>query len=171
MKKPVRTALVAALITVLGHFPLVAQEAAANDSMAEIAAALTRIAAVMEKQPEGNRLDLLMRRQDYSQRRVDRVENQLISANRELGSLRQNFARSEMELMRFRDADLAELQGWDQGAMEAQIATMEFDLDSVRRRIAELETKIDRLEQEKTVRQRELEDWQSFMDREISGLQ
>ncbi len=161
----------AAVLALAGPPPLAAQTPATGDALAEIATALTRIAEVMEKQLESSRLDLLMRRQDFSQRRLDRVENQLISASREVASLRQNVERSEMELARVSDMEEAQRQGWDPVMLEAQIESMEFDLEQTRRRIAELDGKIARLEQEKALRERELEDWQAFMDREISGLQ
>lgn len=150
---------------------LSAQEAPADEPMAAIAAALTRIAEVMELQLESGRLDLLMRRQDLSQRRLDRVEGQLRSAQRELDGLRQNAARADMEIARLADPEVAESMGWDAASLAGHLESMEFELAEGRRKIAELESWIGQLEQERARRQRELEDWQAFMDREITGLQ
>lgn len=171
MKHLLRLSLVVAVLTLGSRTPAAAQSATADPAMTQIAAALTRIAEVMEKQLESGRLDLVMRRQDLGQRRLDRVENQLVSARRTLRQHEQGVARTEMELERMAGADLSEMTGWDAASLEAHVATMEFDLETHRLQVAELEATIARLEQEKVRRQREVEDWQAFMDRELTGLQ
>lgn len=171
MKQPTRALALVVLLAAGIHFPARAQQAAADTrSLSEIASALTRIATVLEKQLEGGRLDLLMKRVESGQRRLDQVERQLRSAQNDYEGQLQNLKRLDRELRQLAEADLEAL-GYDQASMQMQMNHLEFESELTHSRIADLERKIAAYQNEEARRRREVEDWQSFIDRELSGLQ
>lgn len=171
MRKPTRLLVVLPLLIALGQPPARAQGPPAEDPLLEIASALGRIAAAMEKQLESGRLDLLLRREESNQRRLDAIDDQLRAARREQQEGQQQLQRLDMELRRLADLDAAEAMGWDRASIDLQVQNLEFESGAIRARLGELESTIGGLEQERTRRQRELEDWRAFIDRELSGLQ
>ena len=60
--------------------------------------------------------------------------------------------------------------GYDPVSLEMQISSLEFELGISRKRSAELEDRIAGLETERDRRQREVEDWQAYIDRELAGV-
>ena len=149
--------------------PSSAQTEPPSDALTEIATALSRIAEAMERQLEGGRLDLLMRQVESRQRRLNLIENQLRSAQREYQGHQHQLTRSEMELERFENEEVAEAMGYDSRTLAVHRESMEFDLQLTRQRISELESRIADLEQKRTRGQREVEDWQAYIDRELAG--
>lgn len=171
MKKPVRLAATATLLVLSAAAPVRSETPSSDEAMAEIATALTRIAAALERQLNSERLDMVMRRLDLSQRRLDQVDSQLRSALREIEDHNQNLLRSERELARLDDEEVAQLLGWDSIRLESHREEMELGLEAGRRRTAELEALVLRLEGDRARLRTEVEDWQEFLDREITDLQ
>lgn len=171
MKRPISTLAALTALIVAAVAPARAQQTPSDAALAEIATALTRIAAAMERQLEGGRLELLMQRVDASQRRADRIDEQLRREQNYRDGQIQETTRLEQLLAALEDPVKAEAMGYDASSVDVQIENLHFELEMTRRKIQELERKIARLQSEKDRHGRDVEDWQAFIDRELAGMQ
>ena len=171
MKRPIPTLATLTALVVAAAAPARAQQAPSDAALSEIATALTRIAAAMEKQLEGGRLELLMQRVDASQRRADRIDEQLRREQNYRDGQLQESTRLEQLISALEDPARAEAMGYDPSSVDVQIENLHFELEMTRRKIQELERKIAGLQSQKDRHGRDVEDWQAFIDRELAGMQ
>ena len=138
--------------------------------LAEISAALNRIAELLESQAKSSKLDLIIRRVDLTQRRLEPIEARLrqLRANRD-GSAEERF-RLRKQLENF--ADQLASGTLDVDASEISVSTdyMESELELVEERLRTTDNEITMLENEAARYRNEIEDWQSWIDRELNAL-
>jgi chromosome segregation ATPase len=131
---------------------------------------LERIAGLLERQLQGQRLDLMLKRVDGASRQVDGLEG-------ELGRLRSG--RSSLVDERFRmqsrlEAMVTEVEHSDPEALpayEAMSREAERGLKHLDTRIAETDARILEVENELARRSGDLQALQDRLDRELDGLQ
>jgi chromosome segregation ATPase len=138
------------------------------DRLTQIHGALERIADSLEGQLDGQRLDLMLKRLEVSERRVAPLEEQVRKAQAERSLLQDREERAELQLSEMADRIAAgELELSDSEA-EAAVAQMELDLEQFRSRISELDGQLAGLENELTRVREGIRDWQDYVDRELA---
>jgi chromosome segregation ATPase len=146
------------------------EPAAVAAELGRLNATLERIAGLLERQLQGQRLDLMLKRVDGASRQVDALEG-------ELGRLRSG--RSSLVDERFRmqsrlEAMVTEVEHSDPEALpayEAMSREAERGLKHLDTRIAETDARILELENELARRSGDLQALQDRLDRELDGLQ
>jgi predicted nucleic acid-binding Zn-ribbon protein len=138
--------------------------------LAEISAALNRIVELLESQAESSKLDLIIRRVDLTQRRLEPIEARLrqLRTGRE-GSAEERFRlRKQLENL----ADQMAAGTLDVDASEISVSTdyMESELALVEGRLRATDNEITMLENEAVRFRNEIQDWQSWIDRELNAL-
>jgi TolA-binding protein len=163
------------LLGIAAHVPANAQSSMANSAtrssaepLAEIADALGRIADMLERQAEGARLDLLMKRVDASNRRLGQLESRLRTARSDYDQARENQTRLETQSSSMEEQAAAE--NTEEDYLHYQRLHLETEMELGRQRLAALGDSIAELENEIASRSRDVEDWQAYVDRELSGL-
>jgi len=139
------------------------------DQLTQINQALKRIADSLEGQLDGQRLDLMLKRLEVSERRVAVLQEQVQEAQASRSLLEDQKARTELQLSEMADRIAAgDLELSDTEA-ETVVTQMELDLEQSSARIAELDRQLVGLENELTRARKEIRDWQNFVDRELAG--
>lgn len=131
---------------------------------------LARIAALLERQLEGQRLDLRLKRLEVASRRVDALEDDLSRARSSRTSLAdERFGmQSRLEMM------ATEVEQSDSDSLpmyEAMTRQAERQMKLLDTRLAELDARILELENELTRHRDDLQAFQDRLDRELDGLE
>jgi chromosome segregation ATPase len=131
---------------------------------------LARIAALLERQLEGQRLDLRLKRLEVASRLVESLEDELARARSSRTSLAdERFGmQSRLEMM------ATEVEQSDSDSLpmyEAMTRQAERHMKLLDTRLAELDARILELENELTRRRDDLQALQDRLDRELDGLE
>ena len=136
--------------------------------LARVNATLKEIAALLNRQLDGQSLDLLMKRAQLSESQVTELERRLQSAQGELRSLESE--RSTLEL-RLKEAS-AQLEQARPDSPTSEFETIAAkaagELKRVRLRIGQLAQETSALESELATHREELRSWQSLLDRRLA---
>lgn len=180
MTSPVRLALGILLVFVAGApVPaLLAQESAAEGAAEPPAVAaelqylnetLNRIATLLERQLEGQALDLQLKRLEVASRRVDSLEEDLSRVRSSREGLTEERMRVETRLehlaVRVEDADSEDLPEFEVALRQSQRM-----MDRLESRTSELDARILALENELTGRRSDLQALEDQLDRALAGL-
>lgn len=148
----------------------VAENAGAEDAGAELArirVTLERIADLLERQTEGQRVELAMRRLDVESQRALRLE-------REIATLQSNRESLEDERFRMQSTLLAmtrEAERPGTGMTEEDLANVreqsELQIGMVNARIGELDRRLQELQNQLADRRETVRSWESFVDRRL----
>lgn len=138
------------------------------ERLTQIHGALDRITDSLEGQLAGQRLDLMLKRLEVSERRVAPLEDQVRKIRAERSVVVDREERAKLQLAEMADRLAAgELELSDSQA-EAAVAQMELDLEQNRSRISELDGQLAGLENELARVREEIRDWQDYVDRELA---
>lgn len=131
---------------------------------------LARIAALLERQLEGQRLDLRLKRLEVASRQVESLEDDLARARSSRTSLAdQRFQmQSRLEMM---STEVDQSSSEALPMYEAMTREIERHLKLLDTRVAELDARILELENELTRRRDDLQALQDRLDRELDGLE
>lgn len=150
--------------------PAAADVRSAEAWLAEISTALNRIAELLEEQREGRGIEVLMKRIELGERRLQPLEARLHDLVSERATLEEQRTFAEARSRNLADAA-------DRGEPEMSAQELEFMMTQVELERATLEPRIAALDDEiatlqnQTARQRrDLEDGQAYVDRRLSGL-
>jgi chromosome segregation ATPase len=163
------------LTALLGAPTLFGQQAAPQPVAAEVPAQLVKlnqtlaeIADLLERNLEGQRLGLVMARIQLSSGRSARAEEQLATARATRTDLQNQKAKMEGQLQIF--ADRMDMGQVDMPAEEIEAMADEsaLQLDLLKRQIKAMDQEIVELENALKRYQRDLDDWQSLIDRRLS---
>ncbi|MDH3744086.1 MAG: hypothetical protein OES47_03175 [Acidobacteriota bacterium] len=151
--------------------PILAQSSAGEtgEPLGEIAEALSRIADMLERQAQGSRLDLLMKRVDASNRKLERLDARLRTVQRDYAQARENLTRMEAELETVDER--AVVDDVDPDDLRFQRRQIETEIELGRQRTISLGMSKAQLQNEIASRNHEVENWQAYVDRELSGLE
>lgn len=139
------------------------------DQLDRLNATLTRIAELLERQAEGQRLDLSLQRVELASRRVDSVETELARARSERSSLQDNLYMMNVQL----ETLASQAERSDPEALptvEEEVRQTEHAMELLEARLKEREQSVLELENELARRQRDLEILQDRLDRELEGM-
>jgi chromosome segregation ATPase len=139
------------------------------DQLTEINLTLKRIADSLEGQLDGQRLDLMLKRLEVSERRVAALQEQVQKGQASRSLLEDQKARAELQLSEMADRLAAGKLELSDTEAETVVTQMELDLEQLSSRISELDRKIAGLENELTRAREEIRDWQDYVDRELAG--
>lgn len=131
---------------------------------------LDRIAELLERQLEGQRLDLRLKRLEVASRRVDALESDLAR----LRSSREGLANEQFGMQSRMETMATEVEQADPDSLpmyEAMTRQAERHLEHSGTRIAELDARILELENELTGRLADLQALEDRLDRELDGLE
>jgi len=164
------------VIAAISSPPVAAQDqaplrlSASETHLSEISSSLARIADLLESQIKGRRLDLVMQRIELRQRRLAPLESRLRSARASRRSDLHQRLRLESQL-----EDTA--NQFESGVLEIEPAELsrmtdhfESELALIKARMQAADDQIAALENEVTRYRNEIEDWESWVDRELSDL-
>ena len=180
MTSPARLTLGILLVFVSGATvsPLRAQEEG-PDGAAEPAAVATelqrlndtlgRIANLLERQLQGQALDLQLKRLEVASRRVDALEDDLARVR----SSRTSLSDQRMQMQSRLEGLAADVEEADPEALrryETMLREAERIMEHFEGRIAELDARILELENELTGRRSDLQALEDRLDRELDGL-
>ena len=131
---------------------------------------LERIADLLERHLQGRKLDLLTRRLEVATLRMAPLQEELARARGNREGLAAE--RAELDERIESTADQISSGALDVPPEQVEMfsAEMERRLGRVIAQMRELDDRIAQLEVELAERQRELDDWQDYFDRELSGL-
>lgn len=132
-------------------------------------ATLQQIAGLLERQLQGQRLDLMLKRVDVANQQVDSLEGEIGRLQSKRTSLAdEHFAvRSRLETMAT-EVELSEPESLP--AYEAMVRQLEQGLKHVETRITEMDARILEVENELVRRQGDLQVLQDRLDRDLDGL-
>lgn len=147
-----------------------AEPAAVATELQHLNATLVRIAELLERRLEGQRLDLRLKRLEAASRRVDALEGDLGRARSSRSSLAdQRFqmqSRLENLAAEVEQADPETLPNYERMLREAERIMERFET-----RIAELDARILEIENELGRRRADLQALEDRLDRELDGLE
>ena len=129
---------------------------------------LAQIAALLERNLEGQRLGLVMARIQISSGRSTRAEEQLATARATRADLQNQKAKMEGQLQIF--ADQMDLGQVDMPPEQIEVMADEsaLQLDLLKKRIRGMDREIMELENALAHYQQDLDDWQTLVDRHLS---
>ena len=129
---------------------------------------LAQIAALLERNLEGQRLGLVMARIQISSGRSTRAEEQLATARATRADLQIQKAKMEGQLQIF--ADQMDLGQVDMPPEQIEVMADEsaLQLDLLKKRIRGMDREIMELENALAHYQQDLDDWQTLVDRHLS---
>ncbi len=129
---------------------------------------LAQIAALLERNLEGQRLGLVMARIQISSGRSTRAEEQLATARATRADLQNQKAKMEGQLQIF--ADQMDLGQVDMPPEQIEVMADEsaLQLDLLKKRIRGMDREIMELENALARYQQDLDDWQTLVDRHLS---
>lgn len=164
------------LTTLLGATALPGQETNPQPVAAEVPAqlaqlnqTLVQIADLLERNLEGQRLGLVMDRIQISSGRSTRAEEQLATARATRADLQNQKARMQGQLEIF--ADQMDMGQVDMPPEQIEVMADEsaLQLDLLNKRIRGMDREIMELENALARYQQDLDDWQTLIDRRLSG--
>jgi len=179
--RTVRDAVALSLLVALLGAPVAGQQAAGEpppeltvgERLDQLNSTLERIAELLERQVESQRLDLALKRVQFGSVRVETLERDLRSAEDRRSSLsdEQYRIRSRLEMMagELEEVSPENLEG-RRPMYEQMIGQAERELEILDTRIVETEQRIIDLEAELTRRRDDLRSIQDQLDRELAGL-
>jgi len=179
--RTVRDAVVLSLLVAVLGAPVAGQQAAGEpppeltvgERLDQLNSTLERIAELLERQVESQRLDLALKRVQFGSVRVETLERDLRSAEDRRSSLsdEQYRIRSRLEMMagELEEVSPENLEG-RRPMYEQMIGQAERELEILDTRIVETEQRIIDLEAELTRRRDDLRSIQDQLDRELAGL-
>jgi chromosome segregation ATPase len=137
--------------------------------LAALNATMVRIAELLERQIEGQKIELVMARVTINLDRMQRTEDQLRAAETERTSLEDAKERLQLEQQSYfasleaaKDLPIDELnRARDQ--FDASSKRLETKLRDANRRVADLQSQL-------VTQQAEVQEWQDFADRLLGGL-
>ena len=139
------------------------------DQLDRLNATLARIAELLERQAEGQRLELALKRVELANRRVESVEAELANTRSQRSSLQDNLSMVDAELESL--ASQAERSEPDDlPAVEEQVREAQRAMEILKGRMEDRDRSILELENELARRRRDLEVLQDRLDRELDGL-
>ena len=136
--------------------------------LSQIQRVLERIADSLEGQLDGQRLDLMLKRLEVSERRVAPLQEQVRKAQAERSLLQDREERAKLQLSEMADRIAAGKLELTDSEAEAVVAQMELDLEQLGSRSSELDRQLVGLENELTRVREEIRDWQDYVDRELA---
>lgn len=131
---------------------------------------LERLEMLMERQLEGKKVELTMKRVDFLSSRLEGVEAQLLKARDRRRSLEETQTTLEQERNQFAKQLENESLDDSDGQFRLFFEMMQQRVQDARRRAAEAEQEIAELESQRDTLQKEIVDWQDYIDRQISDL-
>ncbi len=136
--------------------------------LAQLNQTLAQIAALLERNLEGQRLGLVMARIQISSGRSTRAEEQLVTARATRADLQNQKAKMEGQLQIF--ADQMDLGQVDMPPEQIEVMADEsaLQLDLLKKRIRGMDREIMELENALARYQQDLDDWQTLVDRHLS---
>lgn len=136
--------------------------------LAQLNQTLAQIAALLERNLEGQRLGLVMARIQISSGRSTRAEEQLATARATRADLQIQKAKMEGQLQIF--ADQMDLGQVDMPPEQIEVMADEsaLQLDLLKKRIRGMDREIMELENALARYQQDLDDWQTLVDRHLS---
>lgn len=136
--------------------------------LAQLNQTLAQIAALLERNLEGQRLGLVMARIQISSGRSTRAEEQLATARATRADLQNQKAKMEGQLQIF--ADQMDLGQVDMPPEQIEVMADEsaLQLDLLKKRIRGMDREIMELENALARYQQDLDDWQTLVDRHLS---
>jgi len=179
--RTVRDAVALSLLVASLGAPVVGQQAAGEpppeltvgERLDQLNSTLERIAELLERQVESQRLDLALKRVQFGSVRVETLERDLRSAEDRKSSLEDDRyrIRSRLTMMadEFEEMSTEDIEG-SRPMYEQMIGQAERELEILEARILETEQRIIDLETELTRRRDDLRSIQDQLDRELAGL-
>lgn len=146
------------------------QPAAVAVELQRLNGTLSRIAELLERQLEGQRLDLRLKRLEVASRRVDALESDLAR----LRSSRESLANEQFGMQSRMETMATEVEQADPDSLpmyETMARQLERFLERRGTRIAELDARILEIENELTGRRADLQALEDRLDRELDGLE
>ena len=131
---------------------------------------LERIADLLERHLHGRKLDLLTRRLEVATLRMAPLQEELARARSTRTALLGERAEIEERVESIADQIATGVLDIPPEQVELFSAETERQLGRVVERLRRLEDRIAELEVELAARQREVDDWQDYFDRELTGL-
>lgn len=152
--------------------PQAEAEGDVQDQLARLNRTLERIAGLLERQVEGQRLDLTLKRLELGNRRIQTLESELRSAEEKARSLEDRQYEIQSRLKMFEDElermEPEQIQD-NRGSFTIMVGQAERELDVVEVRLQETRQRILELENEVTRRRDDLRSLQEGLDRELGG--
>ena len=162
-------------LTALFPAPALPQTAASDQpglgaEVARLNATLLEIKGRLERLTETQSLDLLMKRMELSSAQVTEMEKRLRSAVAEHTDL--DDEREQMEMVResYETESESDSGRITPEQLDAFLNQHEVRMARLKTRMASLDSEMSRLQNLLAAKQRELEDWQSYIDRRLGGL-
>ena len=138
--------------------------------LAEISASLGRIADLLQSQAEGRRLDLVMQRIDLRQRRLEPLEARLRMARATRDGYEEERFRLQSQLENMADEITSGGLEVEEDQVRMTTNYIESELTVTATRLRATNDEIATLENEVSRYRNEIEDWESWVDRELSDL-
>ena len=138
-------------------------------ALANLDLTLKEIARLLSQQSEGHNLDLLMKRVQLAAGQVAETEKRLASAEAARRSVEQERDHTEARLRMIEDGVQADGSEIPAAQAEMLTAQAEADLRRLRVRIAQLSLEIGALETREADQRRDLQSWQSTLDRRLAA--
>lgn len=173
---PVALALLALLAIVTPWTPASATQAATEfaeePTLAEelrlLNTTLTEIKELLERQAETQGLDLLMKRMELSSAQAAEIEKRLREAEGRRQAVDDELTQLE-ERMEFITADY-EGGGFDGAQYETYVEQADAQRRRLGERLREIEGEIAGIENRLAAKRRDLDDWQTYIDRRLGGI-
>jgi len=145
------------------------EPAAVAAELGQLNATLQRIAGLLERQLQGQRLDLMLKRVEVASRQVNSLEGELgrLQSNRTSLADEHFGMRSRLETL---DTEVELSEPASLPAYEAMIRQIEQGLKHMETRISEMDARILEVENELVRRRGDLQALQDRLDRDLDGL-
>lgn len=144
-----------------------------QDQLARLNRTLERIAGLLERQVEGQRLDLTLKRLELGNQRIRTLESELRSAEEKKRSLEDRQYEVQSRLKMFED-ELERMEPEqiedNRGSFTIMVGQAERELDVIEARLQETRQRILELENEVTRRRDDLRSLQDGLDRKLGGM-
>ncbi len=149
--------------------PEPSEETALATELSRLNSTLVEIKALLEQVTETQSLDLLLKRMELSSAQVAEAQKQLRNAESERAAVENERARLEMSAQSFAaELESGSLEAAEQ--LEAFTTRHETAMARLEARLRTLNDEIAMLGNLLSTKQRELEDWQSHIDRRLGDL-
>ncbi len=143
-----------------------------ESQLARLNRTLERIAGLLERQIEGQRLDLTLKRLELGNQRIQTLESELRQAEEKKRSLEDRQYEVQSRLKMFEDElermEPEQIQD-NRGSFTIMVGQAERELDVIEARLQETRRRILELENEVTRRRDDLRSLQDGLDRELGG--
>jgi len=148
--------------------PIAADQIAAE--LMRLNSTLERLEELLERQLEGKKVELTMKRVDFLSGRLAGIEAQLLKAQDRRRTLEETQTTLEQERNQFATQLENETLDDSDGQFRAFYEMMGQRVQDARRRAAQAEQEIAELESQRDTLQKEIVDWQDYIDRQINDL-